>query len=226
MKQNRYLAFAGLAVVGVFAAWMVQTQFGAPSQPASPEPAVDDESYTFTYGDYTVLAAESSIQARGDKPLLDNYVDTATVQVQRGSLSVTEAGVSGELVIDMTSLTALSTGRNAGEEMLTRHLKSDDFFAVETYPTATFVVTGMSTDDEGNATVTGDLTLKGITNEIQVPVSVVGRDGQPVVRADFQLDRTLWDVRFGSGKFFQNIGDNLIDDMFDISVELVGERVN
>ncbi len=224
MNTKHYLIFAGLAAVGVIAAFALQQ----PSSTTSPDSQAveDDASYTFSYGSYEVVPEESMIEAQGQKPLLNNYIDTATLRVQSGALSVSEESVSGEVVIDMTSLTAVATGKNAGEEMLTRHLKSDDFFAVEQYPTATFTITGMSEVRDGGATVTGDLTIKGITHEVDVPVQVFGRDGQPVVRADFQIDRTLWDIRFGSGKFFENIGDNLIDDMFTIRAELVGKRVN
>lgn len=95
------------------------------------------------------------------------------------------------------------------------HIKSDDFFAVETYPTATFVST-LITSTENGYDVTGDLTIIDQTHPITL--SIQEKD-QTTYTASFDIDRTVWGITYGSDNFFDNLGDNVINDT--ISYELV-----
>jgi len=175
-------------------------------------------------GDYVLVADESSMKWAGSKTLIANYTDRGVIAVQDGSF-VMEDGVitSGSFTIDMTSIGVESTGRGSGESMLTNHLKSADFFDVAEYPTSTFVIKSVTkTEAENEYTITGDLTLKGKTNEVSFPATITQQGEKLIAVGKAELDRTKWDVRFGSGKFFDNLGDNVIDDVFAVEFTLVG----
>lgn len=168
----------------------------------------------------------STITWRGRKPLKENYEDVGTVAVKEGNVVVENGAVTGGTVVfDMNTISAVSTGVGGGETQLTSHLKSADFFDVETHQTATFVVTSVEPlvgVADANYQITGTLTIKGIDQEVVFPALLsVNEDNTLVsIKAKTVLDRTLWDVRFGSGKFFENLADNLIADDFEVELDL------
>jgi polyisoprenoid-binding protein YceI len=100
---------------------------------------------------------------------------------------------------------------------LVGHLKSDDFFGVDTYPTASFKVIQGSKFTNGKATLTGDITIKGKTERISFDVD----HAENTFTAEVDLDRSKFDVRYGSKSFFNNLGDRAIDDIFKLRIKLV-----
>lgn len=125
--------------------------------------------------------------------------------------------VSGQFEIDMTSITVTDlTGKM--KDNLTGHLKSDDFFSVEKFNTSKFVITKAKQVKGKEYEVTGDLTIKGITHPVTFTATVT-----PDVSASakIKVDRTKYDVKYGSGKFFDNLGDKAIYDDFELTVNLV-----
>jgi polyisoprenoid-binding protein YceI len=145
-----------------------------------------------------------------------------TVDLKSGNLEFDgEQLVGGNFTMDMTSITVLDLNGNY-KAKLEGHLKSDDFFGVEKHPTAKFEITRVvSRGMPGDYKVEGDLTVKGITKPIRFNAKVTEENGVKVARADMKLDRTDYNVRYGSGSFFDNLGDKTIYDEFDLSVELV-----
>lgn len=134
--------------------------------------------------------------------------------------------VGGNIVIDMTEIVVLDLEDPETNARLQGHLESDDFFSVATYPEATFEMANIvkrenAAEGEPNYTISGNLTIKGITHGITFPAHVQMEDGVMTAKADFDLDRTMWDVRFGSGRFFDNLGDNLIHDNFNMKLDIV-----
>ncbi len=129
----------------------------------------------------------------------------------------------GEIWIDMTSIKVLDLqGDMAGK--LEGHLKSSDFFGVENYPSAHFKITEViSRGTPGEYKVVGDLTIKENTKEIKFNAKVSEEAGTMVAVADITIDRSDFDVRYGSGSFFDNLGDKTIYDEFDMSLKLVTE---
>lgn len=126
---------------------------------------------------------------------------------------------SGNFVIDMTTI-ADDDLKDAGyNQKLVGHIKSDDFFGVDKFPTATFVLTGAGEFKDNVANISGKLTIKGITNPV---LTTVTKDGN-TYNAVFSVDRSKYDVRYGSGSFFENLGDKAIDDIFTLTVKLVVE---
>lgn len=125
--------------------------------------------------------------------------------------------VGGKVVMDMNSLTNTDLEDAEYNQKLVGHLKSDDFFGVEKYPTSTFVVTDATPFSNGKSTVTGELNIKGKTEKMTFDVFKKGN----AYTTQLKVDRSKFDVRYGSDSFFDNLGDKAIDDIFVLDMELV-----
>jgi polyisoprenoid-binding protein YceI len=148
-----------------------------------------------------------------------------TITVKDGNLEFTDGQLTGgDFAIDMATIktTDLSGGSAA---KLEGHLKSPDFFGVEKFPTATFKITKVvSRGTPGDYRVTGDLTIKESTEEIKFNTKVTEADGLYTATADLTIDRTDFDVRYGSGSFIDNLGDKTIYDEFELGIKLVTKK--
>lgn len=164
----------------------------------------------------TVNIEKSTVKWTGKKVTGQH---TGTVNLKSAEVSLDNGVLTGgSFVIDMTSIT--NTDMDGGMKgKLEGHLKSDDFFGVEKHPTASFVITKVVRQgDSGSYTVTGNMTIKNITNEISFNASV--RNDLKSVSAEIIVDRSKFDVRYGSGSFFDNLGDKTIYDDFELAVIL------
>ena len=141
---------------------------------------------------------------------------TGTVNLNSGSLIFSDGVLTGgEFEVDMTSLISTDLeGEYKGK--LEGHLKSDDFFGVEKFPASSLVFTKVTASGKNSYEVTGDLTIKGITKAITLDVSIYGSKAT----ATMKVDRAQYDVKYGSGSFFENLGDKTIYDEFDLVVDL------
>jgi rhodanese-related sulfurtransferase len=128
------------------------------------------------------------------------------------------------VVLDMSSITDLDLQDDSLRELLTWHLKSDDFFAVDRFPTAVFELSGWkpltnAIPGAPNCIVTGSLTIKDIRRAANFPALISPQeDGSVRAHVSFEIDRTLWNVLYGSGKLFERLGMHLVHDL--ISLEL------
>jgi polyisoprenoid-binding protein YceI len=154
-----------------------------------------------------------------------------TIALKSGTLLFEEGKlVGGEYIIDMNSIVDLDLTDPKWNEKLVGHLKSDDFFSVGKFPFAQFVITEVKSytpkdnSDLNNAQIKGDLTIKGITNSVTFPAQVSLQNNQATATGKVVLDRTKWDIRYGSGKFFESLGDKMIYDDFTITVNLVAVK--
>jgi polyisoprenoid-binding protein YceI len=147
-----------------------------------------------------------------------------TIQLKDGNLEITDGVLTGgNFTIDMTTIVNEDlTGEYKGK--LEGHLKSDDFFGVEKYPTASFTITSAVPQGPGKYKITGDLTIKGITKEIKFPAVLEENGGNYIATADITVDRSEYNVRYGSGSFFDGLGDKVIYDDFDLSVSLTAAK--
>lgn len=146
------------------------------------------------------------------------------VMLKAGQLNF-EGGqlVGGGFEIDMNSIICEDL-QGEWNEKLVGHLKSPDFFGVEKHPTATFKITKViSRGLPGSYKVIGDITIKETTKEIKFNTQVEEKEGKQVATADITLDRSEFDIRYGSGSFFDNLGDKTIYDEFELSVTLVSK---
>ena len=144
---------------------------------------------------------------------------TGTVALQSGSLMFDNGQLSGgEFVVDMTTLTATDL-EGEWKDKLVGHLKSEDFFSVEKHQTSTLVFTNVKQTGKNSYEITGNLTIKGITKPVTFDMSVYGSKAT----ATMKIDRAQYDIRYGSGSFFDNLGDKTIYDEFDMVVDLEWE---
>ena len=149
---------------------------------------------------------------------------TGAISVKDGSFDYKDGVlIGGELTIDMKSITCTDlTGDYA--QKLVGHLHSPDFFATETHPTAKIVLTNVVANGVNRYKVTADLTIKDTTKPVKFIATITEEMGKNVATTDIQIDRSEYDVRYGSGSFFDNLGDKTIYDEFDLSVRLVSAK--
>ena len=142
---------------------------------------------------------------------------TGTINLQSGWLNWQDNKiVSGGFDINMASLKDAEDNK-----MLQGHLKSDDFFGVAKYPLAKLVITGSTPFDKGTGVVSGTLTIKDITNPIEFKATTQKKDDGTWLFANITIDRTKYNIRYGSGSFFDNLGDKTIYDDFKLKVNLL-----
>lgn len=186
--------------------------------PTAGEASVD-ESFD---GTKEIDASASSAKWTGSKKLIKDYYDNGTIAIKSGNAVFADGILTGgEVVFDMTTITAVSTGKGDGEDKLSGHLKSADFFDVATYPEAKFVITDAARESSGTYIVTGDMTVKGKTAPVTFPIDVKETSGRAEISGMATIDRTVYDVRFGSEKFFQDLGDAVINDEFTLEFRAV-----
>jgi polyisoprenoid-binding protein YceI len=140
------------------------------------------------------------------------------VNLQDGALVFKNNKLTGgSFTVDMGSIAVTDLKAGEGKEKLEGHLKSDDFFGTEKFNTATLVFTKIAAKAKGVYTVTGDLTVKGKTNPVTFDLTV----GANSATTKLKVDRTKYDIKYGSGSFFDNLGDKAISDEFDVNVNLL-----
>ena len=140
-------------------------------------------------------------------------VRSCTFTVESGRLE------SGSMIVEMNAIQATSQTGQAARD-LAQHLRSEDFFDVAQFPTAAYTVVSSHTDGRGNLLLSGKLNIKGKSKELDALMTFASAD--PVVASiNLTFDRADFDVRFGSGSFFDNLGDNLISDMVDVRMALI-----
>ena len=123
--------------------------------------------------------------------------------------------VGGEFVIDMTSIVCTDlTGK--GKASLEGHLKSDDFFSVNKFPTASLTILNVKKNSLGLYQVNANITIKGITQEIMFDAEIK----EKTAKAKLIIDRTEFGIIYKSGNFFKELADKAIYDEFEVSVEL------
>lgn len=169
---------------------------------------------------YTADPAATVIDWKGDKKIGSFHV--GTIDLKSGWLNVEgNALTGGEFVVDMNSIKNSDVKDENMRERLIGHLKSDDFFGVEKFPLSKLVITGSSKIEGGKALVKGNLTVKEATHPVEFTVTETKNGAVITYSAEIVFDRSLYDVRFGSGKFFSNLGDNAINDEIKLNVKLV-----
>lgn len=147
------------------------------------------------------------------------------ININRGEFSVKDGKIeSGRFSIDMNSITNTDlTG--SFNEMLVNDLKSSNFFDSEKFPISTFEITKTEQSTDGSTKITGNLTIKDIKREIEFNTQITFTENTATATAEFQIDRTLWDIRYRSGSFFENIGDKAVDDLFTVKLNLTAQKI-
>jgi polyisoprenoid-binding protein YceI len=140
-----------------------------------------------------------------------------TVNLKEGELIFKGKNVvGGNFTVDMTSLTTTDLKAGQGKEKLDGHLKSEDFFGTEKFPTSKLVFKTVAAKSAGIYTITADLTVKGITNPVNFDLATTANSAT----ANVKINRTKYDIKYNSGSFFDKLGDKVIYDDFDLTVNL------
>jgi len=170
-------------------------------------------------GNYEIDKNKSEVKWNGKKVTGEHY---GTIQLKDGTVKVKDGKIAGgTFVMDMTSIVNEDISNESMNGRLVGHLKSDDFFSVEKHPDAKLVLKDVKHNGGDDYTFTGHLTIKEITH----PVTFVSKskidDGKLTSKGKIEVDRTLYDIKFRSGKFFSDLGDNLIYDTFTLDFDVV-----
>lgn len=172
----------------------------------------------FSYAQEAKVNVEQSSVSWVGKKITGQH--DGNISIQSGALELKNNQlINGNFVIDMNSMTCNDLESPEYNQKLIGHLKSDDFFGVAKFPTASFTITEATPFVDQKATVKGTLTIKGISNPVEF---VVMQEGN-MYTANLEVDRSKFDVRYGSTSFFDNLKDKAIDDIFLLDIKLIVE---
>lgn len=139
-----------------------------------------------------------------------------TINLQDGALVFKGKKLTGgNFTVDMSTISTTDLS-GKGKTSLDGHLKAEDFFGTDKYPTSKLVFKTIADKGNNTYTVTADLTIKEITNPITFDVVV----NKGVAKTKLTVDRTKYDIKYGSGSFFDGLGDKTISDNFELNVAL------
>jgi polyisoprenoid-binding protein YceI len=192
-----------------------------PAEPATAEPAARN-------GVYVVDPSRSRLEWTG-RNLNGRHV--GTVRVAAGHVRWEDGVViDGEVTLDLAAMTNLDVADAGHRAQLIRHLQSDDFFDVASHGLARYVIRGSESlvgtkPGSPGHLIRGELHLRGVARDLDLPAQVAsaGPDGLRA-QVTIELDRTLWGVIYGSGRFFERLGMHLVNDLVGIEAYVVAER--
>ena len=184
-------------------------------------PEIEEEP-TLAEGVHPIDCSESRVEWTGRNLFKKHF---GTIAMSGGEITVKEGEViGGSIILDMRTIKNCDLRDKDENSLLIHHLKSEDFFDVEHFPTAGFdllecgVLVG-ATPGSPNYFIRGKLTLKDVTKEVSIPANIVPEDNGSIrAQACFDIDRTEWNINYGSGKLFEKLGMHLVNDT--ISLEL------
>ncbi|MFK7783128.1 YceI family protein [Psychroserpens sp.] len=178
---------------------------------------------------FTVSTSESSIEWKGFKPTGSH---NGTISLESGVLKTEDGKLqSGTFLIDMKSITVTDLESGDGKEDLEAHLKGtvegkeDHFFDVSKFPTAAFEITSTDPSDDGYTKLSGNLTIKEQKHNISFPITITNENDQMTIKSEpFTIDRTKWNVNYGSKSIFDNLGDRFINDDIQLQINIKAKK--
>jgi polyisoprenoid-binding protein YceI len=171
---------------------------------------------------YTVDTGASNIVWKGYKVTGEH---SGNVKLKNGTLTMTDGKLTGgSFEVDMTSITCTDMQGEYADKLV-GHIKSEDFFGVDKYPTAKYVITkAIPTDSKGNYKLVGNMTIKWTTKEVKFNANVSEANGVVTATGKMTIDRSDYEVKYGSGSFFDGLGDKTIYDDFDLNISLSAKK--
>lgn len=175
--------------------------------------------FTEAIAPVTVSTTESTITWKAAKVTGEHY---GKVKLSDAKMDYANGKITGgSFEMDMTSITVEDITDANSNKRLTDHLKSDDFFSVEKFNKSSFKIKEAKSSNGKDYQITGDLTIKGITNPVTFPAKVEVVAGKITATAKITFDRTKFDIKYRSGSYFENLADKLIYDEVSLDVKLV-----
>lgn len=171
---------------------------------------------------FKVDAKVSKLKWTGEKVLGEHW---GHVSIDNGWVKKDGDSFTGEFWMNMTSITSDDLKDEATNAKLIGHLKSADFFNVEQYKMSSFKVVKIEKKEykNYNYVVIGELSIKGITKQISFPANIEFKENEMHAKAQFEINRTWWDIKYGSGNFFDGLGDKMISDNIKFELNLVSK---
>jgi polyisoprenoid-binding protein YceI len=178
----------------------------------------------YTQQKFDLLVAESLIYWRGN-PAYGFGGHEGTLTFSSGNIRVSKEGKiqGGSFIIDMNSIKDAGSKPEKGENNLEKHLKDDDFFAVKKYPQANFVITRIQPTSQVNKySVTGNFTMRGITNQITFIALINVNKNLITAKADLSIFRSQWGITYKTDilSFLPNITNKVKNDLISDEIPL------
>ncbi|QNL20494.1 YceI family protein [Hyphobacterium sp. CCMP332] len=216
MKTNKFLT----AILFTATLFMVACSGSQESSEAetSTEENMETEADNASIDDFVVSAEDSKVRWRGE--MLGIYAHEGTVNVSEATLMMENGQISGgSFVVDLTSITPTDENFNPEEgqtqEKLVGHLSSPDFFAVDSFPTASFTIESV----EGNTAI-GTLTIRGKSNSETVEnITFSEEEGRRVVRGTMSFNRMNYDVSFE-----MPVADKVLSEDIQLDIKLIASN--
>lgn len=221
--KNSYIVVGAIILIAIIAFVFNSKKTEAPIDGTLDKTGI--ENVSINPGEYKLNTTESSLKWKGE--YLAGLSEEGTVALSSGFVKV-ENGLllEGEFIIDMNSIDSIPH-----KDKLVAHLKNDDFFSVDKYPTSKFVIKSFAPSSEegtkvGRYIIGGNLTVRGIEKPISFMATVLpNSDGGLTATGSFAINRADWEVKYNSSSFFTNLGDKIIRDAVEITLDLKAQKV-
>ncbi|UKJ08397.1 YceI family protein [Solitalea lacus] len=170
---------------------------------------------------FKVDVSKSSIAWNGKKVTGEH---SGNIKFANGTLLFDGKKVNGgSFIVDMTSITCIDITNADYNAKFVGHLKNDDFFGTDKFPTAKLDITDSKALGGDKYEINGNITIKGVTKPITFPATIKKVKNSIVAAADVTINRTQFDIKYGSASFF-NLGDKAINDDFTLKIALVAAK--
>jgi polyisoprenoid-binding protein YceI len=170
---------------------------------------------------FKIQQKSSTVNWTGKKVL---GLHTGSINIAEGYIEITDNTlVGGEIEIDMTSILITDIEDKKTNQDFLAHLSNDDFFSVDKFKTSKLIITGSNKIEGNKSKIEGTLTIKDIAHPISFITSIEIFTDTLHSLGEVIIDRTLYNIRYGSGKFIDNLGDKLIYDDFVLQFKLIGQ---
>ena len=217
MKRTQQLSLLGVAALVFGFSGGAQA---AKSKKKAPEAAHAEAVLNLDTTGSSILWHASKVTGKHDGSI---KAKSGHFEINKGALT------GGNVEVDMGSIANSDIADKESAAKLVGHLSSEDFFDAKKFPTSNIHITkveAISGAKEGSDThtLTGDLTLKGVTKTITFPAKIKLTDDALEGSATVKINRTDWGIKYGSGKFFTGLGDKVIHDEFSLDLKLVAKK--
>ena len=178
-------------------------------------------------GKYHIDTDQSMIEWAGRNPNTKHF---GTVSISSGQVNIENNNITGVIDIDINSIENFSLKGDELQPVLISHLNSDDFFFVKYFPTATLVINGGGLVEDPhlsspNYEINSTLELRGVNADLSFSTTITKTDDDGLsAEAHFDIDRTRWNVIYGSTKFFEHLGMHMVFDLISFQVKIVAKK--
>ena len=173
---------------------------------------------------FQIQQSSSTVNWTGKKVL---GLHTGSINIANGYIEISDNNISsGEIEIDMTSIVITDIADKKTYQDFFNHLLNDDFFSVDKFKTSKLVILNSNNLENNKFRINGILTIKDISHPVSFIATVEIFTNTLHSLGEIIIDRTLYNIQYGSGKFIDNLGDKLIYDDFILQFKLIGQAIN